>query len=138
MAKPVIVFPDAVLVGLTALREGPFADLPEVVAADLSVSRSIPDRDVYTAHPALSVSDDGDAGGTNRVTEEALLRISVWDMDAFRGLRLARLARAYLLAYGGSPASRGFSDASHPFSTEDPDDGTPLASFTITARLRPE
>lgn len=136
--KPLIVFPDPVLVTLTALRTGGFLADPVVAEANPTVTRTLPERDSTTTRPAITVADDGDAGGGSRVTENATVRITVWDTDAHRAKHLARLARAYLVAYPGDALSGGFRDGTRPFTTTDPDDGTELASFVITSRLKPE
>lgn len=136
MPKPLIVFPDPIEVGLRVLRDG-FASHPEIVGSGLTISRTMPARTADTVAPALRVADDGDAGtGYWPVSEDAVLRVTVWDASAYRASRFARLARAHLLAYSGDVASRGFTAGTRPFPSEDPDDATPLASFTITARLR--
>jgi len=136
MGKPLLVFSDPVEVGLRVLR-GAFAAHPEVAGLGLTISHKMPDRDADTAAPAIRLADDGDAGtGRWPVSEDAVLRVTVWDASPFRARRLARLARAHLLAYPGDATSRGFTAGTRPFPSEDPDDATPLASFTITARLR--
>lgn len=138
MGKPLLVFPDVVVVTLTALR-GDFARHPEVVASGATISRKMPARTAETAEPSILVADDGDAGtGVWPVSEDAIVRITVWDNDAHRATRLARLARAHLLAYPGAAGSRGFTGGIRPFSSTDPDDATPISSFTLTARLRAE
>lgn len=139
MGKPLVVFPDPIVVGLDALRDGGFADLPEVAATGLTISATLPERDADTEEPALVVANDGDAySGFWPVSENAILRVTVWDADAFRAGRLARLARAHLLAYPGGPGSRGFTRGTLPLPATDPDDDSPLSSFTIIARLRAE
>lgn len=135
MTKPLVIFPDPLVVALRALR-GPFAlTLP----AGASISRTLPKRDAATSAPAVVVADDGDAGsGSWPVSEDALLRVSVWDNDFARAGQIARTARAHLLAYPGDGASRGFTRGTRPLTGTDPDDGTPVATFTIIARLKAE
>lgn len=138
MMRPLLVFPDPVVVTLGVLR-GAFLALPEVAATGVTISHAMPARTADTIAPSILVADDGDAyTGSWPVHEDALMRVTVWDRSPFRAARLARLARAYLLADPGSPISRGFRAGARPFPSTDPDDATPLASFTITARLRAE
>jgi hypothetical protein len=136
--KPLVVFPDPIVVGLRVLR-GDFLSLPEVAATGATVSHKMPARDADTVEPSILVANDGDAGtGHWPVSEDALLRVTVWDRDPVRASWLARTARAHLLADPGAADSRGFTRGSTPLPATDPDDGTPLSSFTIIARLRPE
>lgn len=137
--KPLVVFPDPLVVGLRVLREEGFASVPEVVASGATISRSMPERTLDTVEPSILVANDGDAGtGHWPVSEDAVLRVTVWDKSAHRASRLARLARAHLLAYPGDATSRGFARGTTPLPSTDPDDGTPLSSFTIIARLKAE
>lgn len=138
MARPLIVFPDAVVEVLRVVRASVLT-VEEVSATSAVASRTMPKRDSSTTRPDLLVADDGDAGTSYwPVTSDALMRISVWDNDSHRAGRLARLTSAHLLAYKGDSKIRGFRSASRPFTTTDPDDATPLASFTIIARLKAE
>ncbi|WP_353950003.1 hypothetical protein V6K52_10125 [Knoellia sp. S7-12] len=83
------------------------------------------------------VADDGDAGtGAWPASEDAVVRVTVWAPDAHDASGLASRLRAHLLAYGGDAASRGFAGGSRALPSLDPDDGSPLATFTVTARLR--
>lgn len=135
MTKPLLVFPDPIVVALRVLRTAFAATLP----SGSTVSRSLPARTSSTASPSVVVADDGDAG-TSRwpVSEDALLRVTVWDNDPHRAGRIAASARAHLLADPGAADSRGFTGGTRPLAGTDPDDGTPLSSFTIIARLRAE
>ena len=139
MTRPLVVFPDPIVVTLRALRSGGFRDDPLVSTTGATVTRTLPDRDADTEAPSVVVANDGDAGdGFWPVSENALMRITVWDRDAHRAASLARLARAYLLANLGGAGSRGVRGGTLPTLSTDPDDGTPLSSFTIIARLKAE
>lgn len=136
MARPLVVFPDGAEETLRVVR-GLLALDVELAESGLTAHRTMPARDVYTAAPALLVADDGDAGtGFWPVGSDALMRLSVWASSPYRAHYLARLTSAHLMAYAGDARVRGFRFASRPFATTDPDDGTPIASFTITARLK--
>lgn len=138
MAKPFLIFPDPIIETLRVLR-GPFLADPEVAATRAKVSRTMPKRTADTVDPDVLVADDGDAfTGAWPVSEDVIVRVTVWDADGARAGRLARRARAYLLAYSGDSRVRAYRAATHPLTTTDPDDGTPLSSFTITARLKAE
>ena len=135
MTKPLVIFADPVTVALRVLR-GAFA---ATLDAGDTITHSLPKRDVDTLTSAVIVADDGDAGTSVKfVAENAILRVSVWDKDAHRAGRIAASARAHLLADPGAADSRGFTGGTRPFVTNDPDDGTPVSSFTIIARLRAE
>lgn len=137
--KPLVVFPDPIVVALRALREDGFLADPLVAATGATVSRKMPERNADTVAPSVLVANDGDAGtGFWPVSEDALLRVTVWDRDPVRASALARRARAYLMAHPGAADSRGFARGTTPLPATDPDDDTPLSSFTIIARLRAE
>lgn len=136
MPKPLVIFPDPIAVGLRALR-GAFAAHADVASTAATISRTMPNRTADTEAPSVLVADDGDAGsGYWPVSEDAVLRVTVWDASPHRAGHLARLARAHLLTYPGDADSRGFTAGTRPFPSTDPDDETPISSFTITARLR--
>lgn len=138
MAKPFVLFPDPIAESLRVLRDGFLAD-PDVSPTGATVSRSMPSRTADTAAPAVLVALDGDAGSDYwPAGADALMRVSVWDADPFRALRLANLAQAHLLAYPGDAKVRDYRFNGIPFPTTDPDDGSPVASFIIIARLRAE
>lgn len=137
--RDLAVYPDPVIVTLDALRNGGFLSDPVVAQGEVKISRSLPARDSTTSRADLVVSDDGEAyEGSSEITEAALVRVSVWDNNAFRATEVARYARAYLLAYLGDARVVDFRRGTRPLPTTDPDDGSPLTSFTIIARLKAE
>lgn len=86
--------------------------------------------------PYVSVRLEG-ASLSRRVAETASLRVAVWHTSEARALALAQLCRALLLAHPGDSGVRVFSALAGPFPASDPDNGNPIASFTVAARLRP-
>lgn len=71
------------------------------------------------------------------VMASAPIRIVVWAETEAASTALAWRLHAFLLDYEGGPDVRGFGAQVGPAPADDPDTGRPLASFTVTARLRP-
>lgn len=137
MARPFVVFADPIVEALRVLRGALVID-PDLAESGLTAHRTMPERTVDTAAPVVVVTDDGDAGsGYWPVSEDALIRVTVWASSPYRAHYLAGRLRAHLAAYGGDARLRGFTAATRALSATDPDDGSPLTSFTATARLRP-
>lgn len=128
-----VVFPDPMLATVTYLRPVLAARI-EAVAEGVSVGtlEAAPDGSL----PYVSVRLEG-SSMTLRVAETVTLRVRVWHTSEARALALAQLCRALLLTFAGSSGVRGYSPLVGPVSVSDPDNGTPLASFTVAARLRP-
>lgn len=127
-----VIFPDSMLETVTYLRTAlPLRE--ELYADGVTVGTKLP-KDGQV--PFVRVRQEG-ASLSYRVAETVSLRVSVWHTSEARGLALAQLCRALLLAHPGDSSVRGFGPLSGPFPADDPDNGNPLCSFTIAARLRP-
>jgi hypothetical protein len=127
----------------------PFVNLPDPIEATLLVLTGLalpgvtygsvsPDK--LTPTPPAPYVAVGVNGNDLRypVVEFVTLRLSVWGTDARSGQQLARDLRAHLLSYpGGVDVARFGKPVFGPIPTEDPDDGSPLSYFTVTACLRP-
>lgn len=131
-----VVFPDPILETLKVLR----AELPGYVATSDVDCGSVQVEEASArgvSLPYLMVDLD-DSETRYPVNEEALLRISVWAAEEWRTLEIAQIARAVLRDHRGSKVRSYGDPATGPYPTEDPDSGQPLATLTITARLKPE
>lgn len=132
--NPMVVFPDPLLVSLSVLRSG----IGAVYTPPVRFGTIDPDRRPADLQglPYVRVAMDG---GQSRypVLETANLRITVWAATEDETLRLAQLLRAVVMAYPGDQDLRSFGQPSVPLPAPDPDSGSPLAFFTVAARLRP-
>lgn len=127
MSNILITFPDPILAALEVVR----AAMPAVQFGTLD-----PEDIPNFAPPYVKVTMDG-SFDTRRVLETATLRLAVWHNNDHDGLALARTIHAVLLAYPGGTEIRSFAPRTGAFPTKDPDNGLPLSSFTVAARLRP-
>lgn len=134
MSGPLTIFPDPILATLEVLR----ATLPDFY----------PDAVIGTVHPEFQetggpglpyvrVALDG-TFGQHPVTQEATVRVQVYDAHPSEALAIAQLTRGLLLAHEGGTKLRSFGALTGPILTTDPDSATPLAYVTVSARLRPE
>ncbi|MDG4801719.1 hypothetical protein [Micromonospora sp. WMMD980] len=71
------------------------------------------------------------------VAATSTVRVTVWAESEAAGVALAFRILATLLDYPGGPAVRSFGHYTGPLPTTDPDNGRPVASITVGARLRP-
>lgn len=71
------------------------------------------------------------------VMATAPIRVVAWADTEAASTALAWRLHGLVLDYEGGPDVRGFSPQLGPTPADDPDTGRPLASFTVTARLRP-
>lgn len=130
MTRPLVDFPDPMLATLAVLRAAGTAATFGTKTPDAFPAGSIP------APPYAMVAVDASSLRT-LVAETVTLRVSVWGTDDVSGYALARHLRATLLAYAGDALVRSYAALTGPVPTHDPDDGKPLATFTVAARLRP-
>lgn len=128
----ITLFPDVMLSAVTYLRSA-LAARAEPYAADVTVGTVFP-RDGET--PFVLVRQDGQTIA-KRLDAEATVRVTVWHTTEAKALALARLCQALLVAHPGDAEVRLFSPMNGPFPAADPDNGTPLASLSVAARLRP-
>jgi hypothetical protein len=120
------------LSSVTLLRSA-LAARVEAYADGVTVGTVMPrDGDI----PFVMVRQEGQTIA-RRVDAEATVRVSVWHTSEARALALAGLCQALMLAHAGDGEVRLFTPVSGPFPASDPDNGNPLASFTVAARLRP-
>jgi hypothetical protein len=137
MAKPLVVFPDPLLETLRVLR----ARLPghgetdEVSCGTVQVESATAAGETL---PYLMVALDG-SSTRYPVAETAALRVVVWAETDLEALRIAQIARGFLFTLERDRKVRSYGEPSTgPRPDEDPDNGGPMASFTVAARLRPE
>lgn len=138
--EPVIVFPDGQLAVRDLLRSL-LAGRSESYARGAVVStRAIPGADESRRLPYVQVRSDGKFRDS-RLDGRATIRVLAYgayngNPDEGASESLASLCEGLLLA-ASSGDVRGSSPVTGPLITQDPDNGLPLAFFTITARLRP-
>jgi hypothetical protein len=130
--KPLVTFPDVMLSTVTYLRPA-LAARTEAFAEGVTIGTVFP-RDGEI--PFVMVRQDGQSIA-QRIDASATVRVSVWHTSEARALALAGLCQALLLAHPGDDEVRLFSPIGGPFPAADPDNGNPLASFSVAARLRP-
>lgn len=131
-----VTFPDAVLETLKVLRaELPgYVETADVDCGSLQVEDATQSPDVSLPYLGVFLDDDDTR---YPVTSEALLRLTVWAAEEWRALEIGKIARAVLRDHRGATV-RSYGDPSTgPIPSSDPDSGQPLATQTITARLKP-
>lgn len=135
--KPAIIFPDAMLAVVEVLRDK-LDHVDQAYAQGVTVGTRVPNDKSIDAPslPYVMVRLDG-SSLTQRVDEEALIRIAVWHTSESKGISLAQAARAVLLAYEGGQKIRVINPLTGPVPTSDPESGEPLSSFTVAVKLRP-
>lgn len=135
--KPSIIFPDAQLAVVETLRER-LEMVDQSYVAGFTVGTKIAsDRSLDNPSlPYILVRLDG-SSLTQRVDEEATVRVAVWHTSEAQGLALAQACRALLLSYEGGAKIRVITPLSGAVPTSDPESGDPLSSFTVAVRLRP-
>ena len=135
--KPAIIFPDAMLAVVEVLRDK-LDNLDPSYAAGVTVGTKVPnDKSIDAPQlPYVMVRLDG-SSLTQRVDEEATIRVAVWHTSEALGLALAQAARAVLLAFEGSAKIRVINPLSGVIPTSDPESGEPLSSFNVAVKLRP-
>lgn len=131
MSAP-IIFPDVMLWATTFLRSA-LAARAEDVAQDVTVGTVFP-RDGEI--PFVMVRQDGQTIA-QRLDATATVRVTVWHASEARALALAGICHALISAHPGDADVRLVSPVSGPFPASDPDNGNPLATFTVAVRLRP-
>lgn len=132
MSTPRVIFPDVMLWATTFLRNALDARTEEV-AQGATVGTVFP-RDGEI--PFVMVRQDGQTIA-QRLDAWATVRVTVWHASEARALALAGLCNALITAHPGDADVRFVSPVSGPFPASDPDNGDSLATFTVTARLRP-
>jgi hypothetical protein len=87
--------------------------------------------------PYVMVAVDG-VTGTYPALAVATVRVTVWHTSEARALALAMKARAVLLTDAGNADVRSFGEGAGPVPTTDPATNSPMCTFTVAARLRPQ
>lgn len=91
-----------------------------------------------TASPVhVAPASDGIPGYTYPVSASALVRVTVWAASTTAAQRLAALCLALLMAHPGDQNVDSVSDPIGPTPARDPDNGAPIATFTVQVHLRP-
>lgn len=137
MTRPLVVFGDAAAELANATRAA-LAERAEPYVTGVTVGVRIPtDRKPAEHPPPLVVfRQDGPGAVQHTANSRVTMRCSVWhqiDDDAFD---LAQLVLAIISNHSGT-VIRSVIEPLSPYVTADPDTGEPLASFTMTANLRP-
>lgn len=133
-----VVFADAQRAVRDALRAA-LAARSEPSAQGVTVGVRVPSwhSDDAPAIPYVVVRVDGNVRDA-RLNGRATVRVTVWHRDEGLALDLAALCEALLLGGLATDAGiRSVGPVSSPIPSEDPDNGTPLAFFRVTARMRP-
>lgn len=137
MAQPLVTFPDPIAATLTVLR-AVLPDHPDTASVTCG-SLQIEDASARGVSLPYLMVDVDSARNPALPLRIAALRIVVWHGEPAAASRIAEVAKAALVAYGGGAGVRSFgSPASGPIPSEDPDSGQPMSYFTIAARLRAE
>jgi len=127
----VTAFADPQLAALTILRA-----LAPSTTYGTKAPEEFPEGDV----PVLPYAQV--RAGTSAVRWPVLVstpvRVVVWAETEAASTALAWRLLALLLDYKGGPDIRNFGDPLGPTPADDPETGRPLATFTVTARLRPK
>lgn len=126
-------FPDPLSATLDVLR----ARVP-ALAAGVTFGTLRPEvkKDGGPRLPYVCLSVDT-VTGQYPVVSSAVVRVAVWGTSDAKGLDLARVCHAVLRAYEGDSKVRSFGQGTDPIPTSDPDSGSPLSYFTVSARLKP-
>lgn len=137
MTRPLVVFGDAAA-ELANLTRTLLADRTERYVHGVIVRTRIPEdrRPADLPPPLVVFRQDGPAGVQNSALARCTLRATVWHRYEDDAFDLAQLVRA-LIAHHSGTVIRSLLDPMAPSATTDPDTGEPLASFTMTANLRP-
>lgn len=137
MTNALIVFPDAPLAVRDLLREQ-LACRTEAFAQNVTVStREIPGSDADGWNlPYVQVISDGRFRSAN-LNGRATVRCLVYHEDEGLADQLASLIEGILLS-SGSDRVRNCGAMMGPRTTRDPDNGLPLSTLTVNARLRPQ
>lgn len=135
--KPALIFPDAMLAVIEALKIKLDLVSSEYVTAYTIGTRVPGDKSLDKADlPYILIRLDGST--LNRVAdEEATVRIAVWHVSEAKGLQLAQVCRALLLSYEGDSKIRAVQSLTGIIPSSDPESGDPLSSFTVAVHLRP-
>jgi len=126
------IFPDVMLKVVTLTRSG----LTSAGISGVTVGTRLPVKGQAAARPYVMVRNDGaglEAGG---VVENSTVRIAIWHTSEAAGLALAQVVRSFLLD-ARSAGVHSVVPLSGPFTTDDPDTGSPLCYFTLAVRTRP-
>lgn len=127
MSNLAVTFPDAMLAVLNIIRP-----VMPTVRFGTALFQDTPDKPV----PYVMVRLDGSAT-SYPVVETATIRLSVWHKTEAEALALAQQLRGVLCGYPGGSHVRSIAPLAGAIPTLDPDNGLPLSSFTVAARLRP-
>lgn len=127
MSKIFLTFPDPMLATLDVLR----TLMPHITFGTLQ-----PEDMTSSPVPYVMVRIDGSF--RRMVTRAATMRVSVWHGTEAEGLAVAEYVEARLCAFPGDAQVRCFKPLTGPFPTNDPETGSPLASLTVSALLRPK
>jgi hypothetical protein len=135
--KPAIIFPDAMLAVIEALKLKLETVSAEHVTTYTIGTRVPGDKSLdKSTLPYILVRLDGSS--LSRVVDEtATIRIAVWHSSESKGLALAGVLRALLLSYEGDSKIRAIQSLTGTVPASDPESGEPLSSFTVAVHLRP-
>jgi hypothetical protein len=131
--KPVVVFADPIAAALQILRAKVPGHVPG--AAFGTVAPSVQRTGDYAAPYAMVALDA--VSGRYPVHLAATLRVVAYGATESQTLALAQVCRAVLLADDGTGNARSFGELTGPIPSTDPDNGAPVAFFTVAARMRP-
>lgn len=135
--KPAIIFPDAMLAVIEALKLKLDLVSNEYVT-NYTIGTRVPgDKSLdKSTLPYILVRLDGST--LSRVVDEtATVRVAVWHISESKGLALAGVLRALLLSYEGDSKIRAIQSLTGIIPSSDPESGDPLSSFTVAVHLRP-
>jgi hypothetical protein len=131
------VFPDAQAAAADVLRDV-LTGRPEPCTAGVTTGTRVPDgRSPEDPHlPYVMVRIDADLPHSSMADTRVTLRCTVWHADADQAYDLAQIAQALLVVHAG-PVIRSVRPLTGPIPATDPDSEVALASFTVSASVRP-
>jgi hypothetical protein len=116
-----------------------FPDVEKMVIGFLQSRVTVPIRTtVPKTRPTkfLRIYANGGAA-QNRIVERALITVDAWASDSVEAHDLAQVARhAFLNEATGMPLVRRVEEQTRPYSTPDPDSGTPIYRFSVMLTVR--
>lgn len=135
MSAQVIVWENAAAATITVLR-ATLPIRPETYVAGVKIHAHVPsNRTIETGKPLVMARPDGSTVN-RRVDNRALVRLTCWHSTEYFAVKLAGLVQGILIAYSGFEI-RSTEFVSGPLPGTDPDTGTPLATCSIAAHMRP-
>lgn len=134
MGKPLTIFGDPIAGTIAELDAG----LTALGASVAGYGSTPPDTPASgkPARPFILVAVDG-WSGMYPVLAVATVRVTVWHTSEPKALDLAQRARAVLLSSSGNEWVRSWGEGAGPLPSTDPDTDSPVATFTVNARLIP-